>query len=154
MVEAITRFSVQVNARHNVRDVPAAACYESAMTEGWFDRLEEAIRSDGRSLKRLSEDAHFGTNFVQQMLKDKKDPGIRKLEQLFAVMRPGTDIYVFTGAKMTEQDLEFLRAISLLDDDARRDALAVLRRLAGTVSPPTPEAADPAKGFSKAGASQ
>jgi len=104
------------------------------MNDGWFQRLVELIDADGRSYRELSRDAKCGPNFVQQMIKDGKDPRASQLNRLFEALGPGADVYVMSGLRLSPEGLEFLRVVSALDDGARRDAFAVLKRMEGSSS--------------------
>jgi hypothetical protein len=125
-VEHNTRYSVPVNTRHNVRARDSASCYKISMKDEWYNRLIELIERDSRSYRQLSVDAALGQNFVQQFIKNKKDPRSSQLEKLFAQLGPGSDIYVFTGLWLKPQDVQFLQAASRLDSDGRKTAMRVL----------------------------
>ncbi|MDF9301629.1 hypothetical protein P5P81_03395 [Tritonibacter mobilis] len=128
----ITRYRVQVNTRYNVRAEYAPACYKMCMKEDWHTRLEEVIRKDARSLRKISEDAKCGPNFVQQLLKDKKDPRASQLARLLETLGPGADFYVITGFRLSRADLEFLKLVSALDDGARQNVVSLMERLSST----------------------
>lgn len=109
------------------------------MKDEWFHRLERLISEDGRSFRQLSEAANCGPNFVQQLLKTRKDPRASQLSRLLEALGPEATLYVTTGIRMSEDDLTFLQLVSSLDAGARRDAVALLQRLA---SLPTAEQQD------------
>ncbi|WP_198167892.1 helix-turn-helix transcriptional regulator [Ketogulonicigenium robustum] len=56
------------------------------MENTWFNRLEEAIRSDDRSMREISLAAGKGPNYVQQLLKNKKHPGAGNLTKLIEIL--------------------------------------------------------------------
>jgi hypothetical protein len=124
------------------------------MKEQWFQRLEDAIKEDGRSLRQISEDAKCGPNFVQQLLKYRKDPRASQLAKIFDTLGPGTDLYVLTGYRLSPQDLDFLRIASTLDKEAQRDALAVLRRLINNQAEQAPTDGSPETASAKVETSQ
>jgi lambda repressor-like predicted transcriptional regulator len=126
----IARFSVQVNARNNVSARHAFACHHSGMKEGWFERLEAAIKADGRSLNQLSEAAGLGRNFVQQMLKVKKQPGTDNVAKLLNVLGPSASFHVILGYDVEETDLELLEVISTIPRSARPSIVEMFRNLA------------------------
>lgn len=132
----IARFSVHVNARYNVRAEHATACYRSSMQEGWFERLLEAIKADPRSLNKLSEEANLGRNFVQQMIRNGKEPGSEKLSGLLALFSEQTAMYVLTGLHLDRESLHILDTISRLNTEDRRSAKHILERMAGQRSEP------------------
>jgi len=106
------------------------------MNDGWFQRLVELIDADSRSYRELSRDAKCGPNFVQQMIKDGKDPRASQLNRLLDALGDGADVYVMTGLKLSREGLEFLRVVSALDEGARQDAMSLLQRLKGNQSEP------------------
>jgi transcriptional regulator with XRE-family HTH domain len=136
---SIARVSVHVNARHNVNVATAQACYKFLMQENWFARLEETIQADGRSLRKLSEDAKCGPNFVQQLLKDKKDPRASQLSKLLAALGREAEFYVLTGLRLSQGDLEFVSLVSGLEPGARQDVLSLMQRLAAHQEPAASE---------------
>lgn len=119
---SIARYSVQVNARDNVSALHAHACQNQTMTDGWFERLKIVIENDDRSLSKLSLEAGLGRNFVQQMLRDSKEPGTEKLKKILSTFPEATAIFVLVGIEIDESDLAFLRALKKLPPDLRRDA--------------------------------
>lgn len=99
------------------------------MENEWRDRLSEMIKADGRSLRAISLAAGFGENYVQQMLKDKKQPTFPKLAQVLSVLGSGATLYVTTGLKITPEAEQFLRLAVGLDANSKqvvRDALDAL----------------------------
>ena len=137
-----TRFSVRRNTRNNVLSARGCVCYNVAMNEEWFQRVKEMIEADPRSYRKLSEDAGCGQNFVQQFVNGGKDPRSSQFSKLLTALGPGAAVYVISGLKMSQQDLEFLRVVSSLPPDAQSEALAVLRRMAGTQSQQEPSPSD------------
>lgn len=133
-VKAIARYSVQVNTRDNVRDSPAQACYVKPMENGWFDRLKEAIESDPRSPRAISLAAKCGPNYVQQMLKEGKEPGSDRLARLLDVLGTSGAMYVLAGIRMSDDDRELLKAITPLSPELRASALRFLTELAASGS--------------------
>lgn len=95
----------------------------------WLERLIELVEKDQRSFRELSKAAGCGPNFVQQLIKDRKDPRASQLERLLQALGPGADLYVLTGLQLSNMDLEFLKTVSSLDADGRRAALTVLQKM-------------------------
>jgi transcriptional regulator with XRE-family HTH domain len=109
------------------------------MTDTWLDRLHEAIEKDGRSLRAISSAAGYGPNFVQQLLKYEKEPGIDKLARVLDVLGREAALYVLAGIRMTDEDQEFLEIITGLEGSAKADGLRFLRSIqsgAGKQEPP------------------
>lgn len=126
----LARTCVHVNARKDVKDLHAGACYLSHMDNDWLDRLIQAIEADGRKPNRLSEDAGLGRNYVQQLLNRRSAPHSKELAKLLDALGEEAALFVHTGHRLTAVDWEFLRASSGMDEDTRKDALRLLRRLA------------------------
>lgn len=103
MGDTIARYRVCVNARHYVHATEFSAWYFPAMSE-WRERLKECIEKDGRSLRSLSLAAKHGPNFVQQLLKNEKDPGFQKLADLLSVLGADATVYVTTGVRLGTPD--------------------------------------------------
>lgn len=99
------------------------------MMDDWLQRLEKAIQDDGRSMRAISTAAKCGPNFVQQMLRDSKEPGADKLARILDTLGSDAALYVMTGIHMTEQDREFLRIITNLSGPLKADAMAFFRSL-------------------------
>jgi len=97
------------------------------MQKGWYQRLVAAIREDGRPLKEISIAARCGENYVQQMLKDGKQPGTDRFVRLLKVLGRASSLHVILGTEMTPEDEELIRVVSSLSDDQKRAALTFFR---------------------------
>ena len=106
--------------------------------EGWFDRLKEEVESatdaDGkpRSLRDLSREMEAGVNYVQQMLRDRKDPGAERLVKLLNVLGQESAIYVITGRRTGVEFQEFHAIVSQIPERLRPGALDILRSIRKT----------------------
>lgn len=69
------------------------------MEDQWRTRLKEVVEADGRSLRAISQAAGFGENYLQQMLKDQKDPSFTKLAKVLSELGPNATFYVTSGMK-------------------------------------------------------
>lgn len=81
------------------------------MDSNWYPRLVAAIEADGRSKREISEAAGFGPNYVQQMIKDGKEPTASKLQSLLAALGTHQMFYVLTGIEVSQDDEAFLRIV-------------------------------------------
>ena len=99
------------------------------MSETWFDRLEKAVKRDGRALRVISKEARCGENFLQQLLKDRKEPGVERFMAILNVLGTASTIYVLTGREFTEDDEAFIRVALNLDPDVRQRAAEFFRTL-------------------------
>lgn len=69
------------------------------MKSGWFERLVEVIEADDREYKAISQAAGLGQNYVQQLVKDGKDPTIGKFLAIMDVLGERHIEYIMTGAR-------------------------------------------------------
>lgn len=144
--DTIARNRVQVNARYNVNAEHAAACYSRPMSDEIFDRLRAAIEEDGRSYSRLSVDAGLGRNFVQQLLKNRKDPGFDKLSKIVRALGPELGHFVLTGNRLSDWDLAFLEIVASIDQESRKNLLKIAEGLANRQHTPATENGETAAG--------
>lgn len=133
-----TRDSVQVNARHNVQHIFYWRAKNGDMEKGWYDRLVEAIKGDGRSERAISLEAKCGPNYVQQMISGGKRPTVDKLMALLDVLGEAKAFEILTGQKLVDEDLEFIRLSAGLDPAQKRAALAFFQTLLERQGTPTP----------------
>lgn len=99
------------------------------MAETWFDRLDAAVKQDGRSLRALSIAAGCGPNFLQQMLRDRKEPGVDRFLSILNQLGTGATLYVLTGQEFGKDDEDALKLFLDLDADLRQRAAAILDAL-------------------------
>lgn len=106
------------------------------MTDNWLDRLHEALKNDPRSLRAISTAAGCGPNYLQQMLRDGKEPGTDRLARILDVLGREKSLYVLTGINITEEDVEFLEIITRLKGEVKADGLRFLRSIQAGASNP------------------
>lgn|GEM_PF-6524677 len=111
------------------------------MEKNWYARLLEAIDADPRSYKKLSADIGHGQNYIQQMIKDGKEPGSDKLAKMLDALGQDAALYVMTGVRITTDDLAFLASFKALPETAQRLAVDFFQSLLGGT--PLPSAAGP-----------
>lgn len=114
------------------------------MDEGWAERLREVIADDPRSLLKISEAAGLGRNYVQQMMKRGTAPNADKLADLLEVLGRDAALYVLTGLRIDQQDLELLKTWKRVPPGARQGALQLFRSFQadpGSEEPPPAEKA-------------
>ena len=140
----MTRPSVLVKTRYNVARDAQKSATERGMADGWYERFVGAIKADGRDLKAISLAARCGENYVQQMIKDGKRPGVDKFMAILSVLGSASALYVLTGLEMTEEDEAFFRAASSLDPDLKAEAYRFFRRLQATPDKKEPPPGSPA----------
>lgn len=104
------------------------------MDDTWRKRLREMVEADGRSYRAISLAAGFGTNYVQQMLKDKKEPSFPRLAKVLSVLGAGATLYVTSGLRLTVEVEMFLRIALSLDDDEKSRVRAAIEMLQSPAS--------------------
>ena len=129
MATTMTRQSVLVNTRYNVPHGAQKSASQSAMADDWYNRFVKAIQDDGRDLKAISLAAHCGPNYVQQMIKDGKRPGVDKFLAILNVLGSASALYVLTGLEMTAEDEAFFRAVAKLDPELKAEAYRFFQKL-------------------------
>lgn len=92
------------------------------MNKDWFPRLLAVIEQDPRSKRQLSKDAGLGDNFVQQMIKNRKQPGAENLQAILDALGYAKMIYVLTGIEVRDEDGDAIRALLSLSPAARQKA--------------------------------
>lgn len=113
------------------------------MENGWFNRLLEVVAGDPRSMKTLSESCGFGRNYVQQMVRNGKEPGAGHLAALLDQLGPRAALYVFTGLDLSDEDREFLAALGRMTPGLRQKAVDLFSEIATTPRPPAQPPSDP-----------
>lgn len=99
------------------------------MNETWFNRLAEAIEADPRSMRRLSMEAGVGENFVSQMIKDRKEPGIEKVMSILDKLGAAAALYVILDLRIEDGDDQFLEMVLKADSGQRRQILGILEAI-------------------------
>lgn len=94
------------------------------------------VKADGRSLRAISQAAGYGENYLQQMLKDKKQPSFPRLARVLSVLGSGPALYVTTGMRLTPEALRFLRLALSLDEDSHKTIRGALDALEDRTSAP------------------
>lgn len=95
---------------------------------GWLDRLRDAVKADGRSLRDVSLSAGLGPNYLSELLGKDKEPGINKLERLCRELNVSL-AYVLTGLQVTPEDEEKLALLAELPEEDAATVLHFARRL-------------------------
>jgi transcriptional regulator with XRE-family HTH domain len=101
------------------------------MEDGWRNRLREMIDADGRSKRAISQAVGFGENYVQQVMKDEKDPSFTRLAKLLSELGPRATVYVISGALGDPQAQ--LRSALLAYGIDRDELPAVMKAIRGFV---------------------
>lgn len=100
------------------------------MEKNYVSRLAEVIERDPRTPNRISTDADLGRNYVRSILEDGKTPRFDQLLQLLNQLGEQEKTYVLIGQTVTPEDLEFIKVLSKLSPEARKNALQMFRSLA------------------------
>lgn len=105
------------------------------MTDDWLGRIGGAIERDGRSKRAISKAAGLGVNFVTELLKGEKTPGIDSIARLCAELNVSLP-WVLTGVDMTPDAVEMLSILSRLSSDQQSAILELARQLQAAAPPP------------------
>jgi transcriptional regulator with XRE-family HTH domain len=98
-------------------------------TEGWRDRLLQAVEADGRSAYIISKAAGLGQNYISQLKLDRKEPGVNQLIRLADELDVSV-AWLLLGVDVTPRDEQFYRLYQETPAPARKavvDLLKVLR---------------------------
>lgn len=110
------------------------------MNTEWFPRLLAVIDKDPRSKRQLSKDAKLGANYVQQMIKDGKQPGAENLQALLDALGYSKMIYVLTGIEIEEEDEPIIKTLLSQSRQTRQrvtDLLLSIKAEGGEQPPPS-----------------
>lgn len=115
------------------------------MSDDWRERLREVLKSDGRSMRAISAAAQVGENYLQQMLKDEKDPGFSRLARVLSALGPEATVYVASAGSLDpEMHLRVaLIAYGVTDDENLRTALLLAKKLSGQTTAAQPGSTRP-----------
>jgi hypothetical protein len=102
------------------------------MTENWFDRLVEVLSAKDRSMRAISLAAGKGPNYISQMIKDRKQPSADNLSLILNQFEKDTALYVLTGIRLTQEDLEVLALLSHLPHGVKSHFRAMLLEMKET----------------------
>lgn len=138
MTDYIQRYGVRVKPREIVSSNFWEPDNIPHMQAGWFQRLVAAIEADGRSLTAISKEAGLGVNYVWQMINNKKEPGTGPFVKLLNVLGTGASLKIILDLEITDEDFEFLRAMSLVNPDRRQAVAQLLETLLIGEEPPEP----------------
>lgn len=111
-----------IHARTFAMSTPSRAI-QGGMENEWRERLEAVISADRRSLRAISKEAGFGENYVQQMLKDEKQPTFPRLAKVLSVLGARATVYVTTGIA---QDPDSQMRSALLSFGVDRDDISLV----------------------------
>jgi transcriptional regulator with XRE-family HTH domain len=99
--------------------------------EDWRTRLIQAVDADGRSDRAISEAAGLGVNFVNELRRGEKEPGVNKVLKLAGTLRLSLG-FVFNGAEISARDEADLKLFLSLSPASRQAILDLARQLIAT----------------------
>jgi lambda repressor-like predicted transcriptional regulator len=110
------------------------------MSKDWRARLIEMIEKDGRSLRAISAAAPgVGENYLQQMLKNEKEPTFPRLASVLSVLGPDAAVYVTTGIRLGTQDqLRATLAANGMPPNELETVLSIIQRFIPAASAEKP----------------
>jgi transcriptional regulator with XRE-family HTH domain len=98
------------------------------MAGTWKSRLEQAIKDDGRSMRALSLEAELGPNYLSEVFREGKEPGVEKMMKVCDVLKVSFT-HIVTGVDLDQDDEDFLRLLSDLEAEDRSALVALARKL-------------------------
>jgi len=101
------------------------------MKDAWFDRFLEAVQADPRGMRQISLDAGCGVNYVQQLVKNRKQPTVSRFASVLDVLGSAASTYVITGITISQEEQAILSLWRRLDKKARTDLGGLLSALEG-----------------------
>jgi len=100
------------------------------MMEGWRERLIAAVDADPRSDRAISLAAGLGPNFVNELRRQDKEPGVKKVLKLARELNVSLT-HLFLGRAATPEDDEFFELLGAASEAERESLLALLRARRG-----------------------
>jgi lambda repressor-like predicted transcriptional regulator len=100
----------------------------TGMENDWRNRLIAAIKADGRSLRSISRTAKLGPNFVNQLVKSSRIPGVDQFLRLTTVLGV-SPTKILIGVEMTPEDEELLLLAARLSDEGRAHLLSLFQEI-------------------------
>ncbi len=92
-------------------------------------RLREALDADPRADRRICEDANIGPNYIRGVFKEGKEPSLDYLMKILGELGPEATMFVLTGMRIGNDDLEFIRMIQSLPTETKSLARQLLSKL-------------------------
>lgn len=96
--------------------------------EEWRTRLIQAVDADGRSDRAISEASGLGVNFVNELRKGEKEPGVNKVIRLAETLSLSLG-FVFSGADVSAQEEADLKTFLALSPGNRAAILTLARQI-------------------------
>lgn len=98
------------------------------MVEAWQERLEDAVRKDGRKPRSISIAAGLGPNYLSEVFTKGKVPSVDNLLKLCAELHVSAT-FVLTGSEVSPESEEMLSLLAGLDVEAQSTLLNLARQL-------------------------
>jgi transcriptional regulator with XRE-family HTH domain len=98
------------------------------MMDAWHERLEEAVRKDGRKPRSISIAAGLGPNYLSELFTKRKVPSVDKFLRLCAELRVSAT-FVLTGSEVSLEGEEMLGLLADMDVEAQATILNLARQL-------------------------
>jgi transcriptional regulator with XRE-family HTH domain len=98
------------------------------MMEAWQERLETAVRKDGRKPRAISIAAGLGPNYLSEVFSKGKVPSVDNLLKLCGELHVSAT-FVLTGTEVSPESEEMLSLLAGMDEAAQETLLALARQL-------------------------
>lgn len=67
------------------------------ISDAWFERFLRVLEADTRGMRQISIEAGCGINYVQQLVKDRKEPTLSRFVRVLEVLGAASTRYVIEG---------------------------------------------------------
>lgn len=94
----------------------------------WLARLKKAIEVDGRSMRAISLAAGLGANYLSEVIRNGKEPGVEKMMRICEAMNVSFTSIV-TGVELDADAESYLRMLANLSPSERRSLDDLARAL-------------------------
>lgn len=115
------------SANNSGRAIQSEILHTSAMHDsGWRQRLEEAARKDGRSLRDISLAAKLSHGYLHGILRDGKEPTLDRFARICKELNLSLS-YALMGVHVSTETEEIIKGLDS-DPGTREAILALLKR--------------------------
>ena len=103
-------------------------------TDGWRERLQYALDSQGKSMRAVSIEAGYGESYLSGILNEGKDPSVERLARVCAVLNVSLSSILF-GINETPGQQEISYLLQRAPEQIQKSVLDLLRATADQNGP-------------------
>jgi transcriptional regulator with XRE-family HTH domain len=124
--DTISAIAEIVNSRYKGRAFFVDSADMHAMTDRWRNRLKEALKASGKSMREVSMDAGCGPGYLHDVLAVGKEPTIDRLMRIANVLNVSLS-WLLYGFDLGKKDEELLTLFASLTERQRQAILDLAR---------------------------